>query len=181
MIALRAPLGAAASGCPSWLANSGVAATVKARLAQLLLDRAWRRTREGGTRVRPWPWADSWPVARLSGADGAVYVLAHAAHTVYGPGLVAGSAAPGTSGNSIVAGDRCTPTRFLQLLACDAVTLETADGTTRRYRIVYRRVLDARRIEPLPAHDTPMLTLVTDYPFDGNPGALRYVVTAIAA
>lgn len=83
--------------------------------------------------MRPWPWADSWPVARLSGADGAVHILAHAARTLYGPGLVAGSAAPGGAGNSIIAGDRATPTRFLQLLADDTVTVETAESATRRY------------------------------------------------
>jgi sortase A len=180
MIVLRAPLGTADSGRPSWFANSGIASHVKSRLAQLLLDRAWRLMRNGEARARPWPWADSWPVARLSGADGAVYVLAHAACTVYGPGLVGGSAAPGGPGNSIIAGDRWTPTRFLQLLANDNVTVETAEGATRRYRIIDRRVLDARHIEPLPACDLPMLTLVTDYPFDGSSGALRYVATAIA-
>jgi hypothetical protein len=175
MIALRAPLGAADSGRPWWLANSGIAYYVKSRLAQLLLDRAWRRTRNGEARVRPW--AESWPVARLSGADGAVYVLAHGACTVYGLGLVA----PGSLGNSIIAGDRWTPTRFLQLLANDTVTVETAAGAAQRYRIVDRRVLDARRIDTLATRDVPMLTLVTDYPFDGSSGALRYVATAIAA
>jgi sortase A len=180
MIALRASLGAADPGRAFWPANSGIASYVKSRLAQLLLDRAWRRMRNGQARVRPWPWADSWPVARLSGAGGAVYILAHTARTLYGPGLVAGSATPGSAGNSIIAGDRETPVRFLQLLADNTVTVETADGATRHYRIVDRRVLDARQIDPLPARTVPMLTLVTDYPFDGNAGALRYVVTAIS-
>ena len=38
---------------------------VKARLAQTLLHRAWERTIAGETHVKPWPWADTWPVARL--------------------------------------------------------------------------------------------------------------------
>ena len=38
----------------------------KAALAQALLEAAWQRTTEMGERVRPWPWADTWPVARLT-------------------------------------------------------------------------------------------------------------------
>ena len=37
----------------------------KAWLAQRLLDRAWAATLAGGHEVKPWPWADTWPVARL--------------------------------------------------------------------------------------------------------------------
>ena len=39
---------------------------VKAWVAQRLLHRAWAATQAGGTPVKPWPWADTWPIARLS-------------------------------------------------------------------------------------------------------------------
>ena len=39
---------------------------VKAALAQVLLDNAWRETLYSGQPLKPWPWADTWPVARLS-------------------------------------------------------------------------------------------------------------------
>ncbi|MBT8063350.1 MAG: class GN sortase, partial [Gammaproteobacteria bacterium] len=37
----------------------------KAELAQWLMARAWQRSLEGSTDVRPWPWADTRPVAVL--------------------------------------------------------------------------------------------------------------------
>ena len=37
----------------------------KAQLAQVLLQSAWDQTRAGGVPVRPWPWADTHPVARI--------------------------------------------------------------------------------------------------------------------
>ena len=52
-----------------WQVAGGVWIHAKAVLAQILLERAWQQTRDGGERVRPWPWADTWPVARLVGAD----------------------------------------------------------------------------------------------------------------
>ena len=38
----------------------------KALLAQVLLERAFAQTLATGTDVKPWSWADTWPVARVS-------------------------------------------------------------------------------------------------------------------
>jgi len=48
-----------------WQAGHGAWIHAKAQLAQYLLQRAWTRTLEGERDARPWPWADTWPVARL--------------------------------------------------------------------------------------------------------------------
>ncbi len=37
----------------------------KARLAQILLERAFVQTIETGDNVKPWSWADTWPIARI--------------------------------------------------------------------------------------------------------------------
>ncbi|MFW8121104.1 hypothetical protein, partial [Klebsiella pneumoniae] len=37
----------------------------KALLAQVLLERAFARTIATGQPVKPWSWADTWPVARI--------------------------------------------------------------------------------------------------------------------
>ena len=42
---------------------------LKAWLAQRLLHRAWAATQAEGGPVKPWPWADTWPIARLSMAN----------------------------------------------------------------------------------------------------------------
>ena len=48
-----------------WELGHGAWIHAKAWLAQLLLQRAWERTLRGEAAAKPWPWADTWPVARL--------------------------------------------------------------------------------------------------------------------
>jgi sortase A len=75
---------------------------LEAQLAQVLLRRAWAETQATGRPVKPWSWADTWPVARLSVPrhDVDLIVLAGASGRTlaFGPGHVDGRAAPGTPG-----------------------------------------------------------------------------------
>src|SRR5215510_8497445 len=48
-----------------WQLGGGIYIRAKAILAQILVRDAWERTLGGERRVKPWPWADTWPVARL--------------------------------------------------------------------------------------------------------------------
>src|SRR3954453_9133631 len=47
------------------LFGQGAYIHAKALLAQLLLDRAFAETLAPGHAVKPWSWADTWPVARI--------------------------------------------------------------------------------------------------------------------
>jgi len=38
---------------------------IQAAALKVLLERAWQETLGGETEVRPWQWADTWPIARL--------------------------------------------------------------------------------------------------------------------
>ena len=49
----------------AWELGQGAWIHARAWVAQALLKRAWVRTAAGETRVKPWPWADTWPVARI--------------------------------------------------------------------------------------------------------------------
>ena len=49
-----------------WQLGQGAYIPAKAWLAQELMQRAWLRVNAGEDRAAPWPWADTWPVARLS-------------------------------------------------------------------------------------------------------------------
>jgi sortase A len=158
---------------------------VKAWLAQRLLQRAWAETRAGAGQVKPWPWADTWPVARLSVPERRVdlIVLADASgrSMAFGPGHVAGSAPPGAHGHTVLSGHRDTQFRFLKDLALgDEIRLETPDGATHVYGVTGTFVVHAR--DPGVGQETgvPRLTLVTCYPFDAivPGGPLRYVVEA---
>ena len=46
-----------------WQVGEGSWIVAKARLAQYLLQRAWIRALSGEANPKPWPWADTWPVA----------------------------------------------------------------------------------------------------------------------
>ena len=179
-IALLALAGAASFGHGAYL-------YAKAQLAQVLLQRAWENARTTGAAAKPWPWADTHPVARLTapGQDADVLVLAGASGRTlaFGPGHLDGSALPGDPGNAVITAHRDTHFRFLRQVAPgDEVNVDRSDGTTRRFRIRTTYVADERDLR-LP-RDTvvPTLTLVTCYPFDAlDPGGpLRYVVVAEA-
>ena len=160
---------------------------VKAWVAQRLLHRAWAATQAGGTPVKPWPWADTWPIARLSmparGIDLIVLADASGRSMAFGPGLVAGTAPPGTPGNTVLSGHRDTQFRFLRSLAPgDQLRLEDARGAWHDYAVSDALVVDAQAVEILWDTDDSLLTLVTCYPFDAlvPGGPLRYVVRATA-
>lgn len=173
------------------LAGHALWQPVKAQLAQALLEEAWDKALAGQPQPRPWPWADTWPVARLSlpaadphGAPRPLMVLAGASGRTlaFGPGHMAGSAAPGEVGNVVIAGHRDTHFRALRELAGgDVLELEDRWGGRRRYRVTRRLVTRYDDTSSLvPAADR--LTLVTCWPFDAlHPGGpMRYVVVAEA-
>ena len=160
----------------------------KAELAQVLLHYAWARTPASGEPVKPWPWADTYPVARLIApaqhADVLVLAGASGRSLAFGPGHLDGSAPPGADGNSVIVAHRDTHFRFLNRLAAgDALVVEGSDGAYRAYRVRRTYVADYRTLRIPADAQAPTLTLVTCYPFDAvNPGGpLRYVVVAEAA
>jgi len=168
-----------------WQLASGLYIHAKAWLAQELIESAWTSTLSGERQVRPWPWADTWPIARLRipEADVDLYVLADASgrSLAFGPGYWNGSAAPGSVGNTIIAAHRDTHFSFLQhSTRGQEILLQTTDGREHRYRLVETRVLDSRYEHIAVKVDRPMLTLLTCYPFDAvlPGGPLRYVAIA---
>ena len=168
-----------------WQLGEGSWIYAKAGLAQHLLQRAWSRTLAGDTNVKPWPWADTWPVARLTvptlGIDEIVLNGAYGRTLAFGPGYAESSAQPGTPGTTILTGHRDTHFSFLKdLQAGDRLLLQSADGTQQSYRVRDRRIAHvARDAIPL-RNEGHHLALVTCYPFDSlMPGTpWRYVVIA---
>ena len=172
-------------GLGLWQVGEGLYIHAKAALAQTLLQSAWQRTLAGEARVKPWPWADTWPVARLSVSDRGVDLIVLAGATgrtlAFGPGHLEGSATPGAPGMSIVTGHRDTHFRFLKSLKYgDELLVEGSDGARQRYRVTATRVADYRRPGIRLDGLSPALTLVTCYPFDAlvPGGPLRYLVRA---
>jgi sortase A len=179
VIALLA-LAAALLGAGLWL-------PAKAALAQRLLDRAWSDTtaRDGAGPARPWPWADTRPVARLTlpGAGQPLTVLAGASgrNLAFAPAHLDGSAAPGSRGVSVIAGHRDTHFRALADVAVgDVLTIERPDGALLTYEVTALDVVDSERAELRLDADDSYVALVTCWPFDAVDvgGTWRYVVSA---
>jgi sortase A len=165
---------------------SGLWIPVKAALARGLIADAWDRTKAGEPAVKPWPWADTYPVARLRiasvGLDMPVLAGATGRTLAFAPGHLDGTALPGEPGTSVIAGHRDTSFRALERLADGAaINVETADGRTSEYRVTRREVVDSRDAWQLRPTAGRSLALVTCYPFDAfNPGGpLRFVVEAV--
>jgi sortase A len=183
----RVLLGLAALSLALGLWQLGGAAAIhgKAWLAQRLLDRAWAATLAGAEEAKPWPWADTWPVARLKvpAQDIDLYVLAGASGRTlaFGPAVVEGT--EGLS-HQILSGHRDTHFAFLRDLAEGSqIELQDRRGAWHAYRVRGHQVIDVRQpVTAQPAGPAALLTLVTCWPFDAvTPGGpLRYAVTAEA-
>lgn len=158
----------------------------KAELAQILLMRAWERRVSGTTRPKPWPWADTWPVALIRaprlGEERIVLAGASGRNMAFGPTHVDGSASLGDDSNAVLSGHRDTHFAFLERLRSgDEIVVSTPDSNQHRYFVETSFVVDENELWILDATDEKTLTLVTCFPFDavvpGGPD--RYVVRAV--
>ncbi|GAB5412803.1 MAG: class GN sortase [Congregibacter sp.] len=155
----------------------------KAWLAPLLIERAYTTSQREQTAIKPWPWADHHPVARLTFPRGKLerWVLNNDSGNAlaFGPGMASG-VRPGERGLAMVSGHRDTHFRFLrELRQGDEIRIEF-EGQGFSYRVTDTVVADAREgilNAPLPQQG---LLLVTCYPFDAiTPGGpLRFVAIA---
>ncbi|MEK6371271.1 MAG: class GN sortase [Acidobacteriota bacterium] len=166
------------------LFGNGAYLYAKAELAQVLLARAWARTLAGERDVKPWGWADTWPVAKIEfprqRASAIVLAGASGRTLAFGPGHVDGTAMPGEKGNCAISAHRDTQFAVLRELQIDdEIVLSTRTGRF-RYRVAAARVVDHRDTSVLAPSSESKITLITCYPFDAvvPGGPLRYVVVA---
>jgi sortase A len=168
----------------TWQVGEGSWTYAKAGLAQWLLQRAWSRTTAGEVAAKPWPWADTWPVARLiipsHNIDQIVLEGAYGRTLAFGPGHAESSGGMDNPGTTILTGHRDTHFRFLQRLKEGDEILLTTRNQQHRYRVNDSTVVDAGRASIRQDTEENRLALVTCYPFDAfSPGGpLRYVVMA---
>jgi sortase A len=174
---IAAAIGVACVAGAGWIHAKGF-------VAQALIAAAWVRTEGGARDARPWPWADTRPVARLTfGEERALVVLEGSSgrNLAFGPTHDPASALPGDAGNSVIAGHRDTHFDVLERASQgDRVRVDRPDGSTAHFAVTDIRIVDSRTKRISLDAESPRLTLVTCYPFDAiNPGGpLRFVVTA---
>jgi sortase A len=166
------------------LIGKGATIYAKASLAQILLERAFERSLAAGEPVKPWSWADTWPVARIEvpriGASAIVLKGGSGQALAFGPGLLDGTPAPGEAGSSVIAAHRDTHFSFLRdVRPGDKIRVTRGDGAIFWFRIADAQIVpwDASGID---AHEEGhWLVLSTCWPLDAaTQGDLRYVVRA---
>lgn len=160
----------------------------KAMLAQRLLQHAWSETLASQGQInRPWPWADTWPVARLwipaHGIDQIVLAGDSGNVLAFAPGRSVESEINKHSGAILISAHRDTHFRFLKEVALgELIELQDEAGQIERYRVEDLQILDTRYGDVAVPQSGRWLVLVTCYPFDTlqTGGSLRYVVAAEA-
>lgn len=155
----------------------------KAVLAQILLQRAWHISLKTGQPVKPWPWADSWPIGRLRqprlGVDLIVLEGASGEALAFGPGRLEGGSQLSENKHSVLAGHRDTSFTFLKdVKHGDKITVE---NLTRQdtYTVESTQIVPAGELY-LNKEQSQTLSLITCYPFESiiPQTAMRYLVTA---
>jgi len=172
-----------------WQIGEGSWIYAKARLAQVLLQRAWSQTLAGYKQVKPWPWADTWPVGRLRVPSEQIDVIvlngAYGRTLAFGPAFAESSSLPGAGGTTVLTGHRDTHFAFMgRLKEMDEILIDTPDGHSLRYRVLDSAIVDARTDAIRLADDKEVreeLIPVTCYPFDApfSGGPVRYLVRAV--
>jgi sortase A len=167
------------------LIGKGTYIHAKARVAEYLLRSSWQDTIEKGIAIKPWPWADTWPVARMivpeHGIDLVVLEGASGNVLAFGPGHLTPSSLPGQPGNSIISGHRDTSFRFLERVRVgERITMQTRDGSMVSFKVIDTQIIDQAVLDLNIKADIPLLTLATCYPFDAviPGGPERYLVFA---
>jgi sortase A len=166
------------------LFGQGAYIHAKALLAQVLLERAFSETITTGRDIKPWSWADTWPVARIEVKRlhaGAIVLAGSSGQALaFGPGHVELTPDAGERGVAVYSAHRDTHFRFLKDVAVgDLIDVTRRDGQTFRYRVTGTSVVrfDESGIDALSSGYE--LVLSTCWPLDAmTSGPRRYLVHA---
>lgn len=163
---------------------TGLYIFAKAKVAQILIGYAWQQTLIDQQNHRPWPWADTYPIARLQFNTSQLFVLAGAngRNLAFGPSHVSYTALPGHIGHSVIVGHRDTQFNGLKNLKLGDMLSVTTQTKHSRYRIENLQVVEANQLSFWQPNkqQSNQLTLVTCYPVNSiqpHP-TQRYIVTA---
>jgi sortase A len=166
------------------LFGQGAYIHAKARLAQVLLERAFEKTIATGRETKPWSWADTWPVARIKvkrlHASAIVLAGSSGQALAFGPGHVERTPDAGERGVAVYSAHRDTHFRFLKDVAIgDEIEITRRDGQTFHYRADASSVVrfDDTGIDSFASGYE--LVLSTCWPFDAlTSGPERYLLHA---
>lgn len=166
------------------LFGQGAYIHAKALVAQMLLERAFTKSIATGQPVKPWRWADTWPVARIEVKRLHASAIALAGSSgqalAFGPGHVEQTVDAGEPGVAVYSAHRDTHFRFLKDVTIgDEIDVTRSDGKIFRYLADRSAVVrfDQSGIDPLT--NRYELVLSTCWPFDAlTSGPERYLLHA---
>lgn len=164
---------------------SGFWIQAKAQLGQVLLESAWKKTLSLQSKQKPWPWADTWPVAKLTipSMNQSLIVLEGVSGEAmaFGPGTI-NTAIDGVENNVMaIGGHRDSHMQFLEHIKTHStVELQDESGSSNAYRVTKQWVADSATEKLVVPSNAALLVLITCYPFNAlqTGGSLRYVVLA---
>jgi len=166
------------------LFGRGIYIHAKASLAQVLLERAFTEAVASGHPVKPWAWADTWPVARIEitrlGASAIVLAGSSGQALAFGPGHLEQTPDAGERGVAVYSAHRDTHFSFLRDVSVgDDIRITRLDGKTFVYRADGVSVVRYDNSGIDPRSQGYELALTTCWPFDAvTPGPQRYVLHA---
>ena len=153
-------------------------------LAQVLLERAFAQSMTSGVPVKPWSWADTWPVARIEvprlGASAIALKGASGQALAFGPGHLDNTPQAGEEGTAVYAAHRDTHFSFLKdIKENDRIRITRRDGRIFSFRVTHMAVARWDEAEIDTSAPGVHLVLATCFPFDAvTSGPLRYLVYA---
>jgi len=167
-----------------WQFSAAAYIHAKAKLAQHLVEKAWIKSKQNNIKVMPWPWADTYPVARLQvpshNIEETVLSGVSGRSMAFGPGWMEASVKPGEQGVIVLSGHRDTHFEFLKDLSLgDEIYLESQHKQA-RYKVIDMSIVDSRSQKLSLESSVSSIVLITCYPFGGisTGGPMRYVVIA---
>ena len=162
----------------------------KAIIAQQLLNHSWNKSLNDLTddkkpkTHKPWPWADTWPVAKLIVPQHHIEQIILAGDSgsslAFAPGYSLASAKPNSAGTTVISAHRDTHFRFLKELKINEIIIIQTTDKTMTYQVYEIKIVDSKTFKLQPVRDRQTLVLVTCYPFDSlaSGDSLRYLVYA---
>lgn len=155
-------------------------------VTQNLMRSAWLRTQASGEKIKPWPWAELWPIARLTAphlnAEHIVLEQEKQLTSSIGLNYLKSSVLPGEIGNTVLGAHPSLYSSFLsELKPNDVLVLESPRTGKWHYRVHDTRIVNKSDTELLEPGLKRRLILVTCYGCEKESATshgLRYVVIA---
>ncbi len=156
---------------------------IRAWVAYNLLHTAWIRTQSSGRQVEPWPWAGTWPLARLFvphlGLERIILSNTNDGMSAFALGHSKTSVLPGEFGNSVLnIAHRNTLFNFLKILKLgDTLVLESLHSGRWHYQVSAIYIVGKTETNLVEPSLNRRLTLISCYPCSDK-DTQRYVVVA---